>query len=323
MKKKNIIALILVCILMTGLISCGKTDNSQTSKPAAGEKAEEAKEEAKEEAQETSDEKEEASDEKAKTSDEKAEETAGKETGKPAVPAEVLICLPEDRVMGTSFEIWNSLIEPLRAEGIELQTQMYSDQQMLKAFMEMNLPTLVVSYEEPEDASIIAYTLCIPYNLYSEKYSTTKEMADAKAYVGLPGDFRYSMRLQAFLEAAGLLTLKNGPSPELEQGDYEAHFETYAFDGNVQNDDWMDYFDAVVGFGYTEAHEPIFTDPNNDNEEYWQRLYCRTEDTQDPEKLDAYEKIVKAFQSENVREILKETIFTPAGWDQDLISRYR
>ena len=153
MKKKNIIALILVCILMTGLISCGKTDNSQTSKPAAEEKAEEAKEEAKEEAQETSDEKEEASDEKAKTSDEKAEETAGKETGKPAVPAEVLICLPEDRVMGTSFEIWNSLIEPLRAEGIELQTQMYSDQQMLKAFMEMNLPTLVVSYEEPEDGA--------------------------------------------------------------------------------------------------------------------------------------------------------------------------
>ena len=96
-----------------------------------------------------------------------------------------------------------------------------------------------------------------------------------------------------------------------------------SFEGNVQNDDWMDYYDAVLGFGYTEAHQPIFTDSNNDNEEYWQRLYCRTEDTQDPEKLDAYEKIVKAFQSENVREILKGTIFTPAGWDQDLISRYR
>ena len=317
MKKKNIIALILICVLMTGVISCGKADNSQTAEPAAKETVEEVKEEAKEEAQETSEEKAE------EVSEEKAEETAGKETGKPEEPGEVLICLPEDRVMGTSFEIWNSLIEPLREEGIELQTQMYSDQQMLKSFMEMNLPTLVVSYEEPEDAGIIAYTLCIPYNLYSEEYSTPEELAEANAFVGLPDDFRYNMRLQILLEAAGLLTLKNGPSPELEQGDYEAHFETYVFDGDIQNNKWAEYFDAVVGYGYAEAYQPIFTDPNNDNEEYWQKLYCRTEDTQDPEKLDVYEKVVKAFQSENVREILKETIFTPAGWDQDLISQYR
>ena len=317
MKKKNIIALIMVCVLMAGLVACGKADDSQTSKPAAEEKVEEAKEEAKEEAQETSNEKTE------EVSEEKEEETAEKEAGKPAEPVEVMVCLPEDMAMGTTFEIWNSLIEPLKAEGIELQTFMYTDQQVLKSVMDMGLATLVVAYKEPEDTSIIAYTLCIPYSLYSEKYSTTEEMADAKAVVGLPYDFRYDVRLQVFLEAAGLLTLNNGPSPELEQGDYEAHFETYAFDGNVQNDDWMDYFDAVVGFGYTEAHEPIFTDPNNDNEEYWQKLYCRTEDTQDPGKMDAYEKVVKAFQSENVREILKNTMFTPAGWDQDLISQYR
>jgi len=311
MKKKNIIAMIMICILMAGLIACGKADNSQTSKPAAEEKAEKT-EESKEEAQETSD-------EKAEAPDEKPEETAGES----AEPVEVMVCLPQDAAMGTTFEIWNSLMEPLKAEGIELQNQMYTDQQSLEAFMGIGLPTLVVAYEEPEDASAIAYTLSIPYNLYSEKYSTPEELADAKAYVGLPGDFRYNMRLQAFLEAAGLLTLKNGPSPELEQGDYEAHFETYAFDGNVQNDDWMDYYDAVLGFGYTEAREPIFTDPDNDNEEYWQKLYCRTEDTQDPERLAAYEKVVKAFQSENVREILKKTIFAPAGWDQDLISQYR
>lgn len=317
MKKKNIIALIMVCVLMAGLVACGKADNSQTSKPAAEEKVEEAKEEAKEEAQETSDEKTE------EVSEEKAEETAEKEAGKPAEPVEVMVCLPEDMAMGTTFEIWNSLIEPLKAEGIELQTFMYTDQQVLKSVMDMGLATLVVAYKEPEDTSIIAYTLCIPYSLYSEKYSTTEEMADAKAVVGLPYDFRYDVRLQVFLEAAGLLTLNNGPSPELEQGDYEAHFESYAFDGNVRNDDWVDYFDVVLGYGYTEAREPIFTDPNNDNEEYWQKLYCRTEDTQDPGKMDAYEKVVKAFQSENVREILKNTMFTPAGWDQDLISQYR
>lgn len=308
MKKKNIIALIMICVLMTGLISCGKADNSQSAEPAAKETAEEAKEEAQE-----------TSDEKAEAPEEKSEE----ETGESAGPVEVMVCIPQDIALETTMKIWASITEPLKAEGIEVQTQMYPDQQVLKAFMETGLPTLVVAYAEPEDTSAIAYTLCIPYNMYSEDYSTPEELAEAKAFVGLPGDFRYNMRLQAFLETAGLLTLNNGPSPELEQGDYEAHFETYVFDGNVQNDDWTEYFDAVVGYGYTEAHEPIFTDPNNDNEEYWQKLYCRTEDTQDPERLDAYEKIVKAFQSENVREILKETIFIPAGWDQDLISRYR
>ena len=102
MKKKNIIAMIMVCVLMAGLVACGKADNSQTSKPAAEEKVEEAKEEAKEEAQETSNEKTE------EVSEEKAEETAEKEAGKPAEPVEVMVCLPEDMAMGTTFDTLTS-----------------------------------------------------------------------------------------------------------------------------------------------------------------------------------------------------------------------
>ena len=313
MKKKNLIALIMVCVLISGLIACGKADTSQTAKPAAEETVEE---EDKEDAQETSD-------EKAEASEEKSEETAGKETGESAEPVEVIVLLPQDGAASSSMRIWESLKEPLKAEGVELQITLYYDQAIVNSFMEMDSATLVVAYEEPENTSVIANTLCIPYNLYSEKYSTPEELADANAVVGLPDDFGYNMRLQAVLEAAGLLTLKNGPSPELEQGDYEAHFQVERFDGYMQNNDWAGYCDAVVGFGYSESYEPIFTDPNIDNEEYWQKLYCRTKDTQDPERLDAYEKVVKAFQSESVREILKETIFIPAGWDQDLISRFR
>lgn len=321
MKKKNLIALIMVCILIAGLVACGKADNSQTSKPAAEGKAEEVKEEAEKEAQEASDSDAKASDEKAEDSKEKAEEAAGKETEKPAKPVYVMICIPLNEA---SSMIWNNLIEPLKEEGIELNTLMYYDYSDLKNFMETGQVDLMVGYEGLGDTSVIAYTLCTPYNIYSDKYSTVEELADANATVAVPGNFRYNERAQEVLEAAGLVTLSNGTSPELEQEDYDSQVQFGGFSGDVTDELWTEYFDAVVSYGTSKDREPIFTDPAIKNgDKYWQKMYCRTEDTQDPEKLDAYEKVVKAYQSEAVSEMLKENGSVPVGWDQDLISQYR
>ena len=321
MKKKNLIALIMVCILIAGLVACGKADNSQTSKPAAEGKAEEVKEEAEKEAQEASDSEAKASDEKTENSKEKAEEAAGKETEKPAKPVYVMICIP---INEASSMIWNNLIEPLKEEGIELNTLMYYDYSDLKNFMETGQVDLMVGYEGLEDTSVIAYTLCTPYNIYSDKYSTVEELADANATVAVPGNFRYNERAQEVLEAAGLVTLSNGTSPELEQEDYDSQVQFGGFSGDVTDELWTEYFDAVVSYGTSKDREPIFTDPAIKNgDKYWQKMYCRTEDTQDPEKLDAYEKVVKAYQSEAVSEMLKENGSVPVGWDQDLISQYR
>ena len=321
MKKKNLIALIMVCILIAGLVACGKADNSQTSKPAAEGKAEEVKEEAEKEAQEASDSEAKASDEKAENSKEKAEEAVGKETEKPAKPVYVMICIPLNEA---SSMIWNNLIEPLKEEGLELNTLMYYDYSDLKNFMETGQVDLMVGYEGLEDTSVIAYTLCTPYNIYSDKYSTVEELADANATVAVPGNFRYNERAQEVLEAAGLVTLSNGTSPELEQEDYDSQVQFGGFSGDVTDELWTEYFDAVVSYGTSKDREPIFTDPAIKNgDKYWQKMYCRTEDTQDPEKLDAYEKVVKAYQSEAVSEMLKENGSVPVGWDQDLISQYR
>ena len=69
-------------------------------------------------------------------------------------------------------------------------------------------------------------------------------------------------------------------------------------------------------------HE-LFTEPRTD-EGYMTTILARTEDTKDPAKLDLFEKVVEAYQSEETAAFY-ETVQNekPAGWDIDVISRYR
>ena len=63
------------------------------------------------------------------------------------------------------------------------------------------------------------------------------------------------------------------------------------------------------------------------NEEpYWTLIAARTEDLSDPDKVAVYDKIVKAFQSEETKKVYEETFggyYEPAGWDEDLLAPYK
>ena len=60
--------------------------------------------------------------------------------------------------------------------------------------------------------------------------------------------------------------------------------------------------------------------------EYWNLIAARTADLSDPAKLETYAKIVKAYQSEAMKNHLAELyggFFRPVGWDEDLLAPFK
>lgn len=303
--KKKIISLMMACILMTGLFACGSTNQSQTPE-SVSEKATESQ--AKESSDKTG---------KAETKQQEAETNAG--------PEIINVSLIQD---GKSFEIWNSLVEPLKEEGIELKLNVYYDSEQLAFIMQNDsFDDLIVSYTDPEGYSPIGYTAFPALNLYSTKYSSVEEIIGANAFVGVPflgSPNGVTVHALKVLGAMGLITFKDDSSANLLEAEREENVPMRAvFDVNFPDPEALKHYDTFVAFGYNEAYEPIFTDPYIDDESEWEKLYCPTEYTKDQAKLDTYEKVLKAYHSEAVKELMTGSQYVPAGWDRDLISQYR
>lgn len=308
--KKKIIALMLAGILMTGLVACGNADQSKPSETGSEEKAEAQSEET--ETEETS----------AETEEEEAQE-AGTDAG----PEVINVCMlmePE------SVMIWKSLEDPLKEEGINLNLSFHDDPQTMESLIAAGGSfyyfDLVVSSTDIEGYSPIAYTTVSPLDLYSTKYSSAEEVVAAKANVGVPalsmpnGVTLHSLKV---LSALGLITVKDESSTNLLEAEREENVHMRGYGDNFPNQEAQEEFDTFLAFRYNEDYEPIVTDPCMNDESEWEKIYCPTEYTKDPAKLDAFEKVIKAYQSEAVKEQMKETKFVPVGWDQDLISQYK
>ena len=308
--KKKILVLIMAGVLMTGLTACGNADQSKPSETVTEEAAEAQTEESKTENATAETSEEEANDQKAET--------------------KVNIIMVLD---GESVEIWNGLIDPLKEEGIDLITQFEYDWKSMDSILKEDFFPfdLVVSSTDIEGYSPIGYLASTPLNLYSTKYSSAEEIIAANANVGAPlltlGS-EPSIHMTKVLDSMGFITLKNESSEPISDAEKvyaekeeNVHFQ--GFDGNFPEEGDLEYFDTFLAFGSNEAYEPIATDPFIDDETAWVKLYCRTEHTKDPEKLDAYEKVLKAYQSDAVKELMNGTGYVPVGWDQDLISQYR
>lgn len=61
----------------------------------------------------------------------------------------------------------------------------------------------------------------------------------------------------------------------------------------------------------------IYKDTVLDEEQYWNLIAARTEDLSDPKLVEAYEKVVEAFQSDATEDVFNDTFggyFIKVGW---------
>ena len=182
-----------------------------------------------------------------------------------------------------------------------------------------------------EEACPVGYTRFSPIYICSEKFGSLDELKNG-ATIAIPwefcmGGFR-TIRVAKILEAAGLVTLKDDSEmPDYTSYNPNDYFKEIAPGINIEISAALGYkeimdnpsaYDAVLLPG-KDYGKVIFDDPNWNNPDYWDQIWVRKEDVKDPAKLDAFEKIVKAYQSQTTTLYVENTV----GWDVDLISQYR
>ena len=245
-------------------------------------------------------------------------------------------------VVGSVYEeLWKPAQEQLKEEGIDLEIVQFSDYATpnnalnsgeidLNAFQhQIYLDTEVESYGY--EIQNIGYTFIIPLNLYSDKITSVDEIKDGDI-VAIPNDVTNGGRALKVLEAAGLITLKADAPASPTKDDIESYnvqIEIKELAANTIPSSLPDVTAAIVNGNYAldfglKTEEAIYKDTVLDDAIYWNLIAARTADLDDPAKVETYEKVVEAFQTEATEKVFNENYggyFISVGWDENLLQK--
>lgn len=264
---------------------------------------------------------------------------ATKEAVKETPPEKVTVTLG---VVGSVYEeLWAPTKAKLAEEGVDLQIQQFSDYTTpnnalangeidLNAFQHhIYLDTEINNngYKiEP-----IGYTFIIPLNLYSSKVSAVSEIKDGDT-IAIPNDVTNGGRAIKVLAAAGLITLKDDAtfSPTVDDiKDYNVKIEIKELAANTIPSALPDVTAAIINGNYAldfglKTEEAIFLDTSLEEENYWNLIAANSADLEDESKVEAFKKVVKAFQTTDTEKIFNDQFggyFIKVGWDKDLLAK--
>lgn len=233
---------------------------------------------------------------------------------------------------GTIYEeIWDSIGERLEEEGIVIETVQFSDfslpNQALNAG-EIDINAFQHHAYFNNDVSTNGYdltpigdTFVIAMNLYSDKIKDVSELKDGDK-VAIPNDATNGGRAIKLLESAGVLTLKEDAGSNPAVTDIEAYnvdieiIEVNAADACAL---LPDVAAAVINGNYAldyglDPETAIFFEKDYADDSYFCLIAARTEDKDN----EVYKRIVEEFQSEETKQIFKDTFkgyFVPA-WEE-------
>ena len=245
-------------------------------------------------------------------------------------------------VVGSIYEdLWAPAQEALKAEGIDLEIVQFSDyvtpnNALANGEIDLNAFQHRI-YLENEIESFgyeiqnVGNTFIIPLNIYSSKISSIDELQDGDI-VAIPNDVTNGGRALKVLADAGVIQLSAdaGFNPTLDDIEaYNVNIEIQELAANVLPSSLQDVTAAVVNGNYAldfglKTEEAIFQDTSLSEESYWNLIAARTADLDDPEKVEIYEKVIKAFQSDATETVFNDTYggyFIKVGWDTDLLAQ--
>ena len=262
-----------------------------------------------------------------------------------------------------SLKTWENLVEPLKEQNIELEVaavepvegtpfyQVMEDEQV--DFYNWRADRWFVDgklAEEMADDTYwpVWYTYALPYNFYSSKYASLDELPEG-AEICVPNT--YLDHALKILESAGVLKLKEN-MPEfdaygsaLEENQqafvkenvtenpkqlkitcYDVYFmQQFAFNPEKEYDAIIltDYFGRQYGDHYPKSRM-IYEDPLTD-EDYIPVMLGRRDSINDPQKLEVIKRVRDAWQSQITLDYFNKINLAnkPAGWDIDLLERYK
>lgn len=177
----------------------------------------------------------------------------------------------------------------------------------------------------------VGNTFIIPLNLYSNKVKSVSELKDGDT-VAIPNDVTNGGRAIKVLRDAGLITLKDDAnfSPTVADIEsYKVNIKIEELAANTIPSALADVTAGIVNGNYAldfglKTENAIFKDTSLSESQYWNLIAARTEDLQNPEKKAVYEKVVKAFQSQETEDVFNNKFggyFIKEGWDEDLFNK--
>ena len=239
-------------------------------------------------------------------------------------------------------EMWQPVKEMLAKEGINLEVIQFTDyvtpnRALADGDIDLNgFQHRIYFADELQSRGYkltnIANTFVVPLNLYSIKIKTLDELKDGDV-IAIPNDPTNGGRAIKVLATSGIITLKEGAgfNPTKEDiASYSKKITIQELAANTIPSALPDIAAGVINDTYAldyglKASDAVFADQAREKE-YWNLIAARTSDLSDPAKLEVYEKIVKAYQSEAMRNHLAELyggFFRPVGWDEDLLAPFK
>lgn len=234
---------------------------------------------------------------------------------------------------GTIYEeLWSPIVDKFKEEGVKIELVQFSDfslpnQALNSGDIDINAFQHHAYFNSDVESNgykitAIGDTIIMAMNLYSDKVSDVSELKDGDT-IGIPNDATNGGRALKLLESAGILTLKESAGSNPEISDIESYnvnvklVETNAADLCAL---LPDVTAAVINgnyaldYGIDPGEAAIFEETEYEDNSYFNLIAVRTEDADN----ELYQRIVKEFQSEQTKEICKDTFkgfFVPA-WEK-------
>ena len=247
-------------------------------------------------------------------------------------------------VVGSIYEdLWENAVETLKDEGIDLKIVQFSDYVTpnnalangeidLNAFQhQIYLQSEIDQYGY--ELTNIGNTFIIPLNLYSEKIKSVDELK-AGDTIAVPNDPTNEGRALKVLAAAGIITLKDNDNfnptlDDIEKYNVDVKIEELA--ANTLPSTLPDVTAAIINGNYAldfglDVDGAIYKDTVLDEEKYWNLIAAKTADLSDSKLVEAYDKVVEAFQTQATEDVFNNKFggyFIQVGWDQDRLSEYK
>ena len=241
-------------------------------------------------------------------------------------------------VVGSIYEdLWAPAQKALKSQGINLKIVQFSDyvtpnNALSNGEIDLNAFQHRIFLENDSkshnyDVKLIGNTFIIPLNLYSVKVKSVSELKKGSV-VAIPNDVTNGGRAIKVLAAAGLITLQTdaGFNPTVADiAENTSGIVIKELAANTIPSALSDVDAAIVNGNYAldfgiKPESAIFKDTSVSEKEYWNLIAARGKDLKDPEKVEVFRKVVKAFQTAETEKVFNETFggyFIKEGWDID------
>lgn len=246
-------------------------------------------------------------------------------------------------VTGSVYEdLWEPARQSLKAQGIELQLVQFADyvtpnNSLANGEIDLNGFQHRIFFETDTknhgyDIKIIGNTFLTPLNVYSNKIKSIDELKEGDV-VAIPNDVTNGGRAIKVLESAGLVVLREGAGFNPTVNDIVENpkkIEIKELAANAIPSVLNDVTAAAINGNYAldfkiDPKTAIVTDTLSDKE-YWNLIAARTSDLADKEKVALFDKVVKAYQTEETLKLYNEKFsgyYVKTGWEIDELAQYK